>query len=154
MEQTLTRMKTIPAALLEDRLDVVRELEQENGSGYEIMKDSLTGEHYLVYHYLHLRVSDGGTEQYFHFLPLEHDDVIAVMLGEQEYEYPRTWDKPYLRNSGERDEYVWFDPSGIFDVSEEEQRGTAIREKLLSFKQEGKLSEEDIRKLLEELDGM
>ena len=70
-------------------------------------------------------------------LPLETDDVLAMVLGEQEYTYPDNWLRPYLRN-GPDNQYVWFDPEGMEDTGEQERIAVSPA-KLREFKNAGEV---------------
>lgn len=155
MHSSLKNSEKVSHVELEERLQTVKTIRSEDTESYEVMKDSKTGEHYLMYHYIHLNVTEGGhQETYFHFMPVEHDDVIAIVLGEQPYDYPQHWKQPYLRNSSDDDSYVWFDPRFSESYEHYEEVGQQISDKLLRFKQQGKLDPESIRKLMDELDSL
>lgn len=155
MPTSLKNKEKVTHVELEERLETVKVLNKSETEAYEVMKDSTTGEHYLMYHYVHLNVSEGGhKETYFHFMPVEHDDVIAIVLGEEPFDYPQHWKQPFLRNSSDDDSYVWFDPGFADSYEHYEQVGQQISDKMLRFKQQGKLDPESIRKLMEDLDRM
>jgi hypothetical protein len=152
MTDSLQNLKKVSSELLEQRLETVRELSRSETELYEIAKDRLTGEHYLHYSYLHRNLADTGAEEVFHqLLPLETDDVLAVLFGEQPYKYPHHWHKPFLRN-GPEGFYVWFDPGYLDEHQQSEEIGKQLKAKLQQFKARGKIDEEAVRKLLEELD--
>jgi hypothetical protein len=154
MEQSFIKSGPIPHRTLEERLITIQTVKTDEAESYEIMKDSATGEHYLHYWYLHLNVQAGGSrENFHHFLPLESDDVLGVIFGEQPYQYPDHWRKPYLRN-GPDDTYVWFDPSSTDSFEVYESLGKQISEKLADFKKHGSMDEASIKKLMDDLDNM
>jgi hypothetical protein len=140
------------------RLETVRELEQAEFETYRIVKDRETGQHYLQYTFIHLSLSevlsrDPGTE-HAHFLPLESDDVLGLLFGEQPYRFPEHWRRPYLR-SGTDDRLMPFDPSENHDLEREAETERALMDKLLTFKQEWQSAgdkERLTKKLFEELD--
>ncbi|MDT9724220.1 hypothetical protein DUZ99_04355 [Xylanibacillus composti] len=142
-------MNKIPGELLEERLETVKTLETSELEQYSIEKDRLTGEHYLLYAYVHRDAAPGMQEEVFHhLLPLESDDVLALVLGEQPYTYPDHWHRSFLRD-GPDGCLVWFSPAGpASDEDQEFQR--ELLEGLAELKQKGG-SEEDIRKLLDRL---
>lgn len=145
-------LKLIPFEQLEQRLENVRDLQQSELESYEIVKDKATGEHYLLYSYVHVHIADNGEqEQYHQLLPLDSDDVLAIYLGEQSYAYPEHWNKPFLRN-GPDGAYVWFDPTYADDYAKNEQRGKDIVRLLQEFKARGDNDPEAMRKLLEQLE--
>ncbi|GIP36173.1 hypothetical protein [Paenibacillus sp. J2TS4] len=153
MSESLSVLKRIPHTLLEQRLETVQKLNETKNEAYELMKDNHTGEHYLMYHYLHLNLAEGGhKETYFHFMPVEHDDVLAIVLGEQEYTYPKAWIRPYLRNSSVDDSYVWFDPAGLEQEEYYERLGHQLNEHLIEFKRKGKLDPDSVHQLMKDLD--
>ncbi|WP_010272221.1 hypothetical protein [Paenibacillus senegalensis] len=153
MKLSLKEKERVSHIELEERLETVKILSSSDTESYEVMKDSFTGEHYLMYHYTHLNVAEGGhKETYFHFMPIEHDAVIAIVLGEEPFDYPQHWKHPFLRNSSDDDSYVWFDPGYADSYEHYEAIGKQISDKLLRFKQEGKLDPESVRKLMDELD--
>ncbi|MFD0869670.1 hypothetical protein [Paenibacillus residui] len=153
MSDSLTDLKRVPHTILEHRLETARKLEENETEAYELLKDKETGEHYLMYHYIHLNVSEGGhKETYYHFMPIGHDDALAIVLGEQGYHYPEQWNRPYLRNSSNDDSYVWFDPSTSESYEYYERLGQLLNDKLTRFKKNGKPDPDAIRSLLQDLD--
>lgn len=152
MAESFSNMKSLTSELIKARLESVKELVTTDLEAYEIMKDSLTGEHYLHYAYLHRDIASGGAEEEFHqLMPIETDDVLGFIFGEQEYKYPQNWHKSFLRN-GPDGSYVWFDPSYAKEELTNEQLGHQLNEALAQFKLEGTINEESIRKLMEKLD--
>ena len=150
---TLRNMKSVPAEELARRLETVRELRVSATEGYEIVRDKDTGEHYLKYSYAHIPVAEGQTEreEYHHLMPVTNDEVLAYVLGEQEYAYPEHWRRTYLRN-GPEGRYVWFAPADEDEYAAYEQLGKQISQRLLEFKKHGKYDEESVRQLLERLE--
>ncbi|WP_409346512.1 hypothetical protein [Paenibacillus sp. MBLB4367] len=153
MNDSLTGQQRVSHETLAERLETVKPLEQNDLESYEIVKDRTTGEHYLLYHYIHIVVADGGhKETYYHLMPLETDDVLAVMFGDQGYKYPDQWSKPYLRNSSDNDSYVWFDPSYAEEYNQYENTGRKLQDMLRAFKEEGQFDESKVRELLRRMD--
>jgi hypothetical protein len=153
MSVSFKNMKRIPHELLQSRLEKVKELLQTDLEAYEIHKDKLNGEHYLLFYYEHLLIADNNhKETYYHFMPLETDDVLALVLGEQPFTYPDNWTLPFLRNSSENDSYVWFDPAHQTVYGEHAEIGEKLKQKLLEFKQKGNIDEETIKQLFKDLD--
>lgn len=156
MANSWTEWKRVPSELLQERLETVKSLVDVALELYEVSKDKETGEHYLHYAYLHKQIAalgpeSTGEETFHHLMPLESDDVLGIIFGEQAYTYPDAWSKPFLRNGPDGD-YVWFDPSYTEEEAEHEAIGESVKEELLKFKQLSDRSEESVRKLLEELD--
>lgn len=150
-----TEWKRVPSEVLGERLETVRALKELEHEMYEISKDKETGEHYLHYAYLHRNFKavgpDLGQEEVFHqLMPLTSDDVLGLLFGEQPYDYPDHWNKPFLRNGPEGD-YVWFDPSYAAEEQEHEAMGLEIAQQLAKFKAAGDLSEDRVRELLDKL---
>ena len=83
-------------------------------------------------------------------LPLETDDVLALVLGEQAFHFPDHWRKPFLRN-GPAGFYVWFDPSGTEELARYEKLGAEIASILTEFKRQGRFDEQAIRDVVERL---
>ncbi|WJH34866.1 hypothetical protein N6H14_01435 [Paenibacillus sp. CC-CFT747] len=135
MEESLSGLKLVPHHLLAERLETVRELKAGALESYEVMKDKGTGEHYLVYRYIHRDIAQGGEEEnYHHLMPVDSDEVLSLLFGEQSYRYPEQWTKPYLRNGGQGDAYVWFDPANVESYDKYEQLGHEVMKKLAEFK--------------------
>jgi len=153
MSESFKSLKRVPYSLLQTRLEKVKILQQTDLETYEIHKDILNGEHYLLFYYEHLLIADNNhKETYYHLMPLETDDVLALVLGEQPYSYPNHWTLPFLRNSSDNDSYVWFDPTHQTFYEENEEIGDKLKQTLLDFKQKGELDEETIKKLFNDLD--
>lgn len=133
------------------KLEVVRELSRYDMERYAIVKEAETGQHYLHYSFIQLNLYEGGNrEEYDFFLPLEADDVLGILLGDQPYHYPEHWTKVYWR-SGRDDRLIRFDPTGELD----EQEGMALIQSLLRFKeayQTAEDKEEVTRKFFSELE--
>ncbi len=90
-----------------------------------------------------------GDKEYFHqLLPIDTDDVLAILFEGKSYTYPEAWSSPYLRN-GPLGYYVWFDPEG---EENEELLGRAMLDRLEQFKREGATDEAAIRKLFDDID--
>ena len=154
MADSFKDMKLVSGELLQDRMDTVKLLTEKKRETYDIMKDILTGEHYLHYSYSHIDVAQGGEEEIYHqLLPLEYDDVLAVILGEQAYTYPDHWRQAFLRN-GPADNYVWFDPGDLTGDAKDATSGRIMAEKLRQLKQQGKVDEEAVRQLFDDLDDL
>ncbi|MCU6797959.1 hypothetical protein OB236_38125 [Paenibacillus sp. WQ 127069] len=155
-DQSMQDMKRIPAELLQERLEVVKQLSNDDLELYEISKDKLTGEHYLHYAYLHKQVAamgpeSSGIETFHQLMSLESDDVLAFIFGEQEFTYPAAWKRSFLRNGPEGD-YVWFNPEYTQDEENSEAIANELREQLLRFKQSKELTPEGVSRLLQDLD--
>ncbi|MBE1441864.1 hypothetical protein [Paenibacillus sp. OAS669] len=156
MVMSFTDLRRVPSEWLQERLETVKALKDDNLEMYEVAKDKLTGEHYLHYAYLHKQVAaigpeSSGDEIFHHLMPIDSDDVLGLVFGEQSYTYPDNWTKMFLRNGPDGD-YVWFDPSYTDQEAESEEIGASLQEQLMRFKQSPERSEEAVRKLLEELD--
>ncbi|WP_426453943.1 hypothetical protein ACP26L_15960 [Paenibacillus sp. S-38] len=142
---------------LQERLETVRTLQENELEMYEIAKDKLTGEHYLHYSYLHRNLAGapgagaGGEEVFHQLLPLDSDDVLGVLFSEQPYAYPQHWKRAFLRN-GPEGHYVWFDPAYAEEEAENEAYGLDLASRLAEFKRQGNVSEEAVKRFLEELD--
>jgi hypothetical protein len=153
MCESFKSLKRVPHDLLQQRLEKVKDLLQTDLESYEIHKDTHNGEHYLLFYYEHMLIADNNhKETYYHLMPLETDDVLALVLGEAPYTYPENWTRPFLRNSSENDSYVWFDPAHQAVYEENADIGEKLKKKLLEFKQKGDLDEETIIKLFNDLD--
>jgi hypothetical protein len=145
-------MKKVPSSLLQNRLETVKDLFSNDLEMYEITKDRETGEHYLHYSYLHRDIASGGQDEVFHqLMPLESDDVLGILFGEQEYTYPDHWLRSFLRN-GPEGEYVWFDPAYHENEQESIEISYQLSKMLEDFKKQGDYDEEAVRKLLNDTD--
>lgn len=152
---SLTALRFVPDNLLAARMSAVKELSATENEHYSLVKDTATGEHYLHFAARHLNIAAGSTEEYYHhFMPVEHDDVISLALGGDVPEYPGQWERPFLRN-GPTGGYVWFDPDHMAeDAASYDAAAAQLREKLLAMKREGRTSEDDVRRLFEDVDRM
>lgn len=144
-------LKEVSQDELHERMETVRDLESTETESYAVMKDQTTGEHYLHYAYLHVNLADGSKEFYHHLMPIDHDDVLAIVLGEQSYEYPTQWKSKYLRN-GPSGYYVWFDPHGLNNEDQDEEWGQEVKNALMEFKKKGQFDKESVKKFFEEID--
>lgn len=141
MTQSFRSMEKVEIDAVNERCERVQTLSETENESYQLVKDRLTGEHYLMYVCGDVR----------HLMPLEYDDVISMALGEQDYQYPEHWNKPFLR-TGDHSYFVWFDPVGAEELEESEWLAEQIRARLAAFKQKGKVDLDETRKFLEELD--
>jgi hypothetical protein len=150
---SLKYVKQIEADSVQERMETVKELQQDRLSSYSVMKDRVTGEHYLHYAYLHRSFTspDSAEESFHYLLPIESDDVLGILLGEQGYTYPEHWNHAFLRN-GPVGYYVWFDPAGEAEEAESIAMAEQIRERLLRFKQENSGTPEEVGRLMEEFE--
>jgi hypothetical protein len=150
---SFSQLRIVSQDELSRRLEPVKVLVEDDLQLYRVVKDTETGEHYLHYAVFHLNVAGGGAEEeYHHLLPLEHDDVIALALGAPLFEYPQQWNRVYLRN-GPHGGFVWYDPIGAVDDEQNYALTEAyIREQLLAFRKQGAQGEEEVKRLLEEMD--
>ncbi|MEF3301604.1 hypothetical protein [Paenibacillus sp. GYB003] len=155
MSDSWTAMRKVPQSSLQERLETVKHLAGDDAQTelYEIVKDTRTGDHYLHYAYLHLTVADGSTESFHQLLPLESDDVLAILFGEQPYAYPDHWRRPFLRN-GPDGTYVWFDPEENLHGADDEHERLAgeIAGMLGAWKQAGQYDSESAKALLERIE--
>jgi flagellar biosynthesis/type III secretory pathway chaperone len=137
------------------RLETLKELEQTDFETYSLVKDRESGQHYLRYSFTHINLSEGGRrDEYHHFLPLQSDDVLGLMFGEQPYRFPDHWKTTYLR-SGTDDRIMPFDPSENHDLEEAAKTEQAMLAKLLQYKQEWMETDDKerlTRQLFSELD--
>jgi hypothetical protein len=147
-------MKHVTDELLETRIEEVKvlsdtELQHEH---YRIVKDKETGEHYLHYAYVHIDLAAQGGEEWYHqLMPLDSDDVLGLIFGEQSYTYPEHWPRAFLRN-GPEGKYIWFDPSVVNEEDYYEQLGAEISDVLTQYKKSGKFDAQSIRKMMDEID--
>lgn len=117
-------------------IETIKELESSEFESYSIVKHTETGEHYLRYFLSHINLSEGGRrDNYDHFLPIDSDDVLGLMFGEQPYRFPENWRSPYLR-SGNDNRLIPFDPSENYDLDEEAAAELAMVEQLELYKQQ------------------
>jgi hypothetical protein len=152
MSHSLKLESLLSYQTLQDRLILVRELQSSESEGYDILKDQLTGEHYLHYAYLHIDVSQQGIEETFHhFMPISSDEVLALALGEGEFQYPQHWKEPYLRN-GPEDHYVWFDPSHEEKYEDDALFADEVVRKLAELRAKGNIDLAAIQEYFRDLD--
>ncbi|MFD2612213.1 hypothetical protein [Paenibacillus gansuensis] len=152
--ESLTALPIVEDQVLAERMESVQILHEDEITFYEVAKDKLTGEHYLHHAYIHRDVAAGGTlETYHYFMPLAHDEVIGMVLGEAAYSYPEHWHGSFLRN-GPEGRYVWFDPSGTKEDGEFERTASELQAKLKEFKHSGQTDPESVARLLKEIDGL
>ncbi|WNR42235.1 hypothetical protein [Paenibacillus roseipurpureus] len=152
MEASLTHMQKIAADVMAERIISVKELLQTELDLYEVVKDTVTGEHYLHYAYMHRDFTNTGVPESFHYLmPIESDDVLGFIFGEQGYAYPEHWKSSFLRN-GPEGYYIWWDPSHEADQLEDEAVAADLLNKLRAFHEQGQVDPDSVRKLLEEMD--
>ncbi|OCT14297.1 hypothetical protein A8709_26070 [Paenibacillus pectinilyticus] len=152
MESSFSQQQKISAETIASRITSVKELLQTELDLYEIAKDSETGEHYLHYAYMHRDFSNTGVPESFHYLlPIESDDVLGMIFGEQGYAYPEHWKSAFLRN-GPEGFYIWFDPSHEDEQTEDEAIAADLMQKLRAFHDQGNVDPEAVRKLLEDID--
>ncbi|MCY9657414.1 hypothetical protein P5G65_35265 [Paenibacillus chondroitinus] len=151
-EASFLHHQKISAETMAARIVPVKELLQTELDLYEVSKDSETGEHYLHYAYMHRDFTNTGEPESFHYLlPIDSDDVLGMIFGEQGYAYPEFWRKAFLRN-GPEGFYIWFDPTHEAEQSEDEAIAADLLNKLRAFKENGSADPDAVRKLLEELD--
>lgn len=151
MVQSLSEMKLIAADVLAERIELVQTIAEQDAEGYEIVKDRLTGEHYIHYYYKQINFAGGEPEMYYQLMPIDHDEVVRLVIERDQYEYPDHWQKPFLRN-GPDEQYIWFSPEYADDFAESMRIGKEIEQKLLAFKKSGVTDKEAVEKLLAELD--
>jgi hypothetical protein len=156
MDTSFKELKRVPSDLLDQRLETVKSIKRDDLELYEVAKDKLTGDHYLHYAYLHKQIAalgpeSTGEEAFHQLMPIDSDDVLGIVFGEQSYLYPEAWKHSFLRNGPDGD-YVWFDPSYTDDEAHSEEVGQSLQEQLLRFKQTEQLTPEAVQKLLDELD--
>lgn len=154
MSTSFKDMKLIPDELLAERIELVQKLEEQETDGYEIVKDKLTGEHFLHYYYMQLNLGGAGEEEmYYQLMPIDHDEVLRLVFEKTDYQYPDHWKTSFLRN-GPDGQYIWFSPDYALEFDESVKLGQDIAEKLKQFKQAGVNDEQAIRKLWDELDDL
>jgi hypothetical protein len=118
------------------RLETVKELEHTDFETYSIVKNQATGQHYLRYSFTHVNLFEGGRrDEYDHFLPLESDDVLGILFGDQPYRFPDHWRSPYLR-SGTDERLMPFDPSENHDLKEAAEAERSLLTKLAEYKRQ------------------
>ena len=115
-------------------IEVVKELGQTDFETYSIVKEKDSSQHFLHYSFFHIKLAEGGIrEDYDYFLPLDADDVLALILGEQPYQFPENWKKTYLR-SGTDDRLYPFDPAPVDELEREKEEELGILEALTRYK--------------------
>lgn len=118
------------------RLETVKELERTDFETYSVVKDRETGQHYLHYSFMHIKLSEGGRrDDYEHFLPLDSDDVLSLLFGEHPFHFPDHWKSTYYR-SGTDDRLMPFDPSENHDLQKEAETELALLERLEEYKRQ------------------
>lgn len=152
---SFANLRIVTEDMLADRLESVKTLAEDDNEAYLIEKDVETGDHYLHYAVRHVNVAAGGAEEaYHHLMPLEHDDVIALALGEPGYAYPEHWKRPYLRN-GPSGGFVWYDPDGAPEEAQQyDALAEQIRAKLTAFRDAGRSGNADIERLMKDVDDL
>jgi hypothetical protein len=139
------------------RLETIKELEQTDFETYSLVKDRETGQHYLRYAFFHINLSEGGRrDEYDHFLPLQSDDVLGLLFGDEPYHFPEHWKRTYFR-SGTDDRIMPFDPSENHDLEEAAETERAMLAKLLRYKQEWTTADDKerlTRELFRDLDDL
>lgn len=152
LEASFIQLQKISSETIASRIISVKELLKTELDMYEVSKDVETGEHYLHYAYMHRDFTNTGEPESFHYLlPIDSDDVLGFIFGEQAYAYPEHWHKPFLRN-GPEGFYIWFDPSHEVQQSEDEAIAADLMQKLRAFREKGSVDPDEVRKLLEDLD--
>lgn len=116
-------------------LETVKKLHQTDFENYRLVKHKDTLQHYVHYSFFHIKLSEGGIrEEYDYFLPLDENDVLSIVLGEQPYLYPDHWYTAYLR-SGTDDRLVPFHLDGEDELQKDIEEELAILEALQRYKQ-------------------
>lgn len=150
----MKNMMVVTYEQLAERVETVKVLEQGETEQYLVVKDLLTGDHYLQYAYVHRNLAEGGEEETFlQLLPLESDDVLAIILCEKEYAYPEHWRGMFLR-SGNEGNLFWYNPAEKEEIQQYGEIAEKMQHKLNLFKEAGSLDDDSIRKLMEEMDRM
>lgn len=152
LEASLSQQQKISAETIASRIISVKDLLQTELDLYEVSKDVETGEHYLHYAYMHRDFTNTGEPESFHYLlPIDSDDVLGIIFGEQGYAYPEHWHRSFLRN-GPQGFYIWFDPSHEEEQSEDEEIAADLLKKLRAFHEHGAVDPDAVRQLLDDLD--
>lgn len=150
--QSLKKQQTISHEEMEKRMQEVQALAEEERERYSMVKDTYTGEHYVRYTQHHLNLMEGGVEEvYDYLLPVDTDEVLAIVLGEQTYAYPEQWGRSYLRGS-HVDAYIWFDPSALAGEEDKEKVARELSDMLDGFRVQGKFDDDAIRELFKRID--
>ncbi len=154
MADSLKNKKVISIEDYQARTECVKTLQEKGAESYQVVKDQITGEHYLQYHYVHLNIAEGGQEEtFYHLLPIETDDVLSIVFGEKEFTYPDHWKGPILR-SGAEGHLFWYDSTVEDEYQKYEEVVQQVQGKITEFKQKGSLDDDSIRKLMEDADRM
>lgn len=151
MSESWKSLRQVPQDMLQERIETVKPLSDDSNELYEIVKDRETGDHYLHYAYKHLHVSDGSEETFHQLLPLDSDDVLGLIFGEQAYKYPEQWTQAFLRN-GPDGSYVWFDPSELQEEAVKQRKAEEMVDIMRTFKSTGQVDENSVKKMLEEIE--
>jgi hypothetical protein len=117
-------------------LETIKILEQNEFETYSIVKHRETQEHFLRYFLVHINLMEGGRRnEHDHFLPLDSDDVLGLMFGEEKtYHFPHNWRSPYLR-TGNDNRIIPFDPTQNYELEEEARAELAMLEELEQYKE-------------------
>ena len=106
--ESVRTISKVSDQLLRERLEVIRVLIEEQDHYEAVLRDQITNEHFYHRADRHLNITEGGAEEMYHaFLPLETDDVISILVGNERKVYPDDWKREYLRN-GPDGFFVWF----------------------------------------------
>lgn len=117
-------------------LETIKVLETNDFETYSVVKDRETGQHYLHYSFMHIKLSEGGRrDDYEHFMPLSSDDVLGFLFGELPYRFPDHWKSTYYR-SGTDDRLMPFDPSENHGLEKEAETELALLERLEEYKRQ------------------
>lgn len=138
-------------------LETIKELSSDHLEAYTVVKEQETGQHYLRYSIHHIRLAEGGREEdYEHFLPLTHDELLAIVVGDTPYQFPDHWRAPYFR-SGTDDRLLWFDPRENYELSADAAAELAVWDKLQDYKRDWENAtdrEELTRQFMAQIDGL
>jgi hypothetical protein len=144
--------KTVGADQLRERMEILRVFEETTDQYEALVKDRMTGEHYLHHAHIHLNVAEAGAEEFYHaIMPLDPDEVIEAMVGGRRWPFPEAWRKSFLRN-GPHETYIWFDPEMTSESNPDEAFGRFLHERLLSFKQAGQFDQVAMSELFEAIE--
>lgn len=149
MPEAFEQMKKVSKATWEDRTETVQELERSDTQRYALVKDTETGQHYLLYTMEYRNLQEGGEiETIDHIMPVNHDDVLAYVFQEEAYDFPDAWNKAYLR-TGEGENLIWFDPAYL---EEDEAIGQDIQDSIRKLNQQGDADPDTIRRFFKNID--
>lgn len=151
MSASWKEQQQVAEAELQERIESIKPIHEDENEQYEIVKDRETGDHYLHYSYRHLHIADGSEETFHQLLPLESDDVLGIIFGQQAYQYPAHWTRAFMRN-GPDDSYVWFDPTDLQDDADQQRRANEMVDIMRTFKSNGQVDEASVKRMLEEID--